>query len=163
MTTVRLTNANTNTNCVLMSVPYSEILKERLRLLQNWVSQNSLSQALALVLEAAREEGYNLTITEKDLDKLLHGERGMITSCLQSLNGNNQNRPSDYTSISKMEGNNPYFVDSNGARYVRGQVVGSYPYKNATNDYTAARNIIEKRLNLPRYVRHRLETGDETL
>lgn len=167
---VRLANLNNlnNLNCTIdTAANYGDVLRERLRRLERWVGANTLSQARSLIVEAAAEMGWSkdLDITEEDLNKILFGERGMITSCLLSLNGENPYKsPEGSTRLSKVEGNNPYLVDEKGARFVRGAIVGGmYPYKNPTNNYTLVRNLIELRLDLPRYIRHQLVAGDETL
>tara|TARA_Y100001970_G_C13984622_1_gene725021 strand:+ start:163 stop:717 length:555 start_codon:yes stop_codon:yes gene_type:complete len=141
-----------------MTVSYREILLKRLDLLNVFVANNTLESATALINEAG------VICTPDQVNKVIFGNRGLIPSTEASLNGNNQNRPKNYSGKLTRVANSPYFKDVNGKRFVRGVVVdGDYPYKTPLNTYTAIRNCIEINLNLPRYIRHELGEGDHTV
>ena len=159
---VTLENLDNDNNTIFnvtldMSVTYSEVLVARLNKLQAFTNLNTLGQATSLINEAG------VTCTEAEVDKVLFGAKGLIPSTLASLEGNNTNRPPNYTgTLTRLEGS-PHYVDQYGREYVRGAIVeGSYPYKTPTNTFTAIRNCIEQNLNLPRYIRHQLGKGDHT-
>ena len=144
-------------SCVLhIDADYKKVLADRLALLTAFTANNTLESATRLINEAG------VTCTEAEVDKVLFGERGMINSTRLSLEGNNPYRPTNYAPLTRLEGT-PYFYDAEGNQYVRGLIVeGSYPYKTPTNTFTAIRNCIEQNLNLPRYIRHEVVSGDET-
>lgn len=155
---VLLQNTLQNTQCVLdMTIPYREVLQERLTRLNAFTSSNSLESATALINDAG------VQCSEKDVDKVLFGDKGLIPSTIASLAGNNTNRPKNYSGkLTRVDGS-PYFQDQYGKRFVRGVIVeGNYPLKEAKHLFTAIRNCIEVNLNLPRYIRHELVSGDET-
>ena len=160
---VLLENQDPNTRCIIyralldMTIPYREVLVERLTRLNNFVANNSLESATTLINEAG------VACTSKEVDKVLFGEKGMIPSTQASLEGRNTNRPKNYSGKLTRINGSPYFQDKYGKRFVRGVVIeGRYPYKVANNTFTAIRNCIEQNLNLPRYIRHELGEGDST-
>lgn len=141
-----------------MTIPYSAVLQERLTRLQAFTSNNTLAQATALINEAG------VACTEKDVDKVLFGSKGMIPSTQASLAGNNTNRPASYSGKLTRRDGTPFFFDSEGRQYVRGVIVdGHYPLKEAKHIFTEIRNCIETNLNLPRYIRHEIQEHDETV
>jgi hypothetical protein len=141
-----------------MTIPYKAVLQERLTRLQSFTSSNSLEQATALINEAG------VACTEKDVDKVIFGSKGMIPSTIASLEGRNTNRPSTYSGKLTRQDGTPYFLDSEGRHFVRGVIVdGHYPYKTPNHVFTAIRNCLEVNLNLPRYIRHELQEFDETV
>lgn len=146
-------------NVVLdMTIPYREVLQDRLNRLNAFTSSNSLEQATALINEAG------VSCTESDVDKVLFGSKGLIPSTIASLNGNNTNRPKSYSGRLTRRDGSPFFFSEDGRQYVRGVIVdGHYPLKTATHLFTAIRNCIETNLNLPRYIRHEIVSGDETV
>lgn len=140
-----------------MTIPYREVLVERLTRLNAFTANNSLEGATALINEAGVE------CTSKEVDKVLFGEKGMIPSTQASIEGRNTNRPKNYSGKLTRVNGSPYFQDQFGRRFVRGVIVeGNYPYKVANNTLTAIRNCIEQNLSLPRYIRHELGEGDST-
>lgn len=141
-----------------MNIPYSAVLQERLMKLQAFTSSNSLKSATALINEAG------VQCSEKDVDKVIFGSKGMIPSTQASLNGRNTNRPSNYSGKLTRRDGTPFFFSADGRQYVRGVIVdGYYPYKEAKHLFTAIRNCIEQNLNLPRYIRHEITEFDETV
>ena len=141
-----------------MTIPYSAVLQERLNRLNAFTSSNTLAQATALINEAG------VACTEKDVDKVLFGAKGLIPSTQASIAGNNTNRPKNYSGKLTRQDGTPFFFDSEGRQYVRGVIVdGHYPYKEAKHLFTAIRNCIEQNLNLPRYIRHEIQEHDETV
>ena len=141
-----------------MTIPYRAVLLERLNRLNAFVANNSLESATALINEAG------VACTTQDVDKVLFGAKGLIPSTEASLNGNNTNRPRNYSGRLTRRDGTPHFIDQNGKEFVRGVIVeGHYPLKTPTHIFTAIRNCIEENLNLPRYIRHQLQEFDETL
>ena len=141
-----------------MTISYKDVLNERLARLNAFVASNTLESATALINEAG------VACTEKDVDKVLFGSKGLIPSTQASLAGNNTNRPSNYSGkLTRREGT-PFFFSEDGRQYVRGVIVdGHYPLKEARHLFTAIRNCIETNLNLPRYIRHEIQEFDETV
>ena len=141
-----------------MTISYKDVLNERLARLNAFVASNTLESATALINEAG------VACTEKDVDKVLFGSKGLIPSTQASLAGNNTNRPSNYSGkLTRREGT-PFFFSEDGRQYVRGVIVdGHYPLKEARLLFTAIRNCIETNLNLPRYIRHEIQEFDETV
>ena len=141
-----------------MTIPYALVLVERLARLKNFTSSNTLEQATRLINEAG------VTCTEKDVDTVLFGSKGMIPSTLASIEGRNTNRPKNYSGKLTRRDGTPYFFDSEGRQFVRGVIVeGHYPLKTPTHIFTEIRNCIEQNLNLPRYIRHEITEFDETV
>lgn len=141
-----------------MTIPYSAVLQERLNRLNAFVADNSLESATRLINEAG------VACTEKDVNKVLFGSKGMIPSTIASLEGNNTNRPASYSGKLTRRDGSPFFFDSEGRQFVRGVIVdGHYPLKEARHLFTAIRNCIEQNLNLPRYIRHEITEFDETV
>jgi hypothetical protein len=141
-----------------MTISYKDVLNERLARLNAFVASNTLESATALINEAG------VACTEKDVDKVLFGSKGLIPSTQASLAGNNTNRPKNYSGkLTRKEGT-PFFFSEDGRQYVRGVIVdGHYPLKEARHLFTAIRNCIETNLNLPRYIRHEIQEFDETV
>jgi len=152
-------NGDNKYNVVLdMTIGYKEVLNERLNRLQAFTSSNSLESATALINEAGVE------CSEKDVDLVIFGSKGLITSTIASIAGNNTNRPSSYSGKLTRRDGSPHFIDQNGTEFVRGVIVdGHYPQKTPTHLFTEIRNCIEENLNLPRYIRHQLQEFDETV
>ena len=146
--------------CILdMTISYREVLQERLTRLNAFVAHTGTVENACQVIN---DEG--IACTPEQVYKVFFGERGFIPSTEASLNGNNQNRPRSYSGKLTRVANSPYFQDMNGKRFVRGVIVdGSYPYKTPNNVLTEIRNCVEKNLNLPRYIRHELGFGDQTV
>ena len=141
-----------------MTIPYRAVLLERLNRLNAFVANNTLEGATALINEAG------VKCTEKEVDTVLFGAKGLIPSTQASLNGNNTNRPRNYSGRLTRRDGTPHFIDRNGKEFVRGVLVeGHYPLKTPTHLFTEIRNCIEENLNLPRYIRHQLQEFDETL
>ena len=141
-----------------MTIPYSAVLQERLNRLNAFTSSNSLESATALINEAG------VQCSEKDVDKVLFGSKGLIPSTLASLEGRNTNRPASYSGKLTRRDGSPFFFSEDGRQYVRGVIVdGHYPYKTPKHLFTAIRNCIEQNLNLPRYIRHEISEFDETV
>tara|TARA_B100001029_G_C15052287_1_gene451690 strand:- start:5 stop:526 length:522 start_codon:yes stop_codon:yes gene_type:complete len=141
-----------------MTIPYSAVLQERLNRLNAFVADNSLVSATALINEAG------VQCSEKDVDKVLFGSKGLIPSTLASLEGRNTNRPASYSGKLTRRDGSPFFFSEDGRQYVRGVIVdGHYPLKEAKHLFTAIRNCIETNLNLPRYIRHEITEFDETV
>jgi len=160
---VKLSSLNhSNYDVILdMTISYQDVLQERLRLLENFVvniANDSLEKATTLINEAG------VSCTSKEVNKVIFGAKGMVPSTLASLNGTNTNRPTNYSGALTRKDGSPIFVDQYGKEFVRGVIVGGhYPYKEAKNTLTAIRNCLEVNLNLPRYIRHELVSGDETV
>ena len=141
-----------------MTIPYRAVLLERLNRLNAFVANNSLESATALINEAG------VACSTVEVDMVLFGAKGLIPSTQASLNGNNTNRPRNYSGRLTRRDGTPHFIDQNGNEFVRGVIVeGHYPLKTPTHIFTAIRNCIEENLNLPRYIRHQLQEFDETL
>lgn len=141
-----------------MTISYKEVLNERLNRLQAFTSSNSLESATALINEAGVE------CSEKDVDKVIFGSKGLIPSTIASLEGRNTNRPASYSGRLTRRDGSPFFFSEDGRQYVRGVIVdGHYPLKTPTHLFTAIRNCIEENLNLPRYIRHEITEFDETV
>lgn len=141
-----------------MTIPYREVLNERLARLQSFTSNNSLESATKLINEAG------VACTMKEVDKVIFGEKGLIPSTQASLEGRNTNRPKSYSGKLTRRDGTPFFFDSEGRQYVRGVIVeGHYPLREAKTTFTAIRNCIETNLNLPRYIRHEVQSNDETV
>ena len=140
-----------------MTISYKAVLQERMTRLNAFTSNNSLESATALINEAG------VACTTKDVDKVIFGSKGLIPSTQASLEGRNTNRPANYSGRLTRRDGSPMFVDQNGKEYVRGVIIeGHYPLKEAKHLFTAIRNCIETNLNLPRYIRHQIVSGDET-
>jgi len=142
-----------------MTISYKDVLQERLNRLNAWVgSTPSLEQATRLINEAG------VVCTEKDVQKVLFGSKGLIPSTIASLEGRNTNRPANYSGRLTRRDGSPFFFSEDGRQYVRGVIVdGHYPLKEARHLFTAIRNCIEQNLNLPRYIRHEIQEHDETV
>ena len=141
-----------------MTLSYKEVLNERLNRLQAFTSNNSLESATRLINEAG------VQCTSSDVDKVLFGSKGMIPSTQASLVGNNTNRPKNYSGKLTRRDGSPFFFSEDGRQYVRGVIVdGHYPLKTPNHLFTAIRNCLEENLNLPRYIRHEIVSGDETV
>lgn len=141
-----------------MTISYKAVLQERLTRLNAFTSSNSLESATRLINEAG------VACTEKDVDKVLFGSKGMIPSTQASLEGRNNNRPASYSGRLTRRDGTPFFFDSEGRQYVRGAIVeGHYPLREAKHLFTKIRNCIEVNLNLPRYIRHEITEFDETV
>lgn len=141
-----------------MTISYKEVLNERLNRLQAFTSSNSLESATRLINEAG------VACTTQDVDKVLFGSKGMIPSTQASLAGNNTNRPVSYSGKLTRRDGSPFFFSEDGRQYVRGVIVdGHYPLKTPNHLFTAIRNCLEENLNLPRYIRHEIVSGDETV
>ena len=141
-----------------MTIPYREVLQERLTRLQAFTSNNSLESATRLINEAG------VQCSTKDVDKVLFGSKGLIPSTIASLEGRNTNRPKNYSGRLTRRDGTPFFFSEDGRQYVRGVIVdGHYPLKEARHLFTAIRNCIEQNLNLPRYIRHEITEFDETV
>jgi hypothetical protein len=152
-------NGDNKYNVVLdMTIPYSAVLAERMTRLNAFTSSNSLEQATALINEAG------VACTEADVQKVIFGSKGLIPSTQASLAGNNTNRPASYSGRLTRRDGTPFFFSEDGRQYVRGVIVdGHYPLKEAKHIFTEIRNCIESNLNLPRYIRHEIVSGDETV
>ncbi len=152
-------NGDNAYNVVLdMTIPYKDVLQERLTRLQAFTSNNSLEQATALINEAG------VQCTSSDVDKVIFGSKGLIPSTIASLAGNNNNRPKSYSGRLTRRDGSPFFFSEDGRQYVRGVIVhGHYPLKTPTHLFTTIRNCIESNLNLPRYIRHEIQEHDETV
>ena len=88
----------------------------------------------------------------------------MIPSTQASLAGNNTNRPKNYSGRLTRRDGSPFFFSEDGRQYVRGVIVdGHYPLKTPNHMFTAIRNCLEENLNLQRYIRHEIVSGDETV
>ena len=142
-----------------MTIPYRAVLLKRLDLLNAWVAETkTVEKATQLINEAG------VACTPADVQKVVFGAKGMIPSIQASLNGNNQNRPRNYSGRLTRRDGTPHFYDQYGKAFVRGVIVeGHYPLKTPTHLFTKIRNCIEENLNLPRYIRHELQEFDETL
>ena len=141
-----------------MTIPYREVLQERLNRLQAFTSNNSLESATRLINEAG------VACTSSDVDKVIFGNKGLIPSTIASIAGNNTNRPASYSGRLTRRDGTPFFFSEDGRQYVRGVIVeGHYPLKEAKHLFTAIRNCIEQNLNLPRYIRHEITEFDETV
>ena len=141
-----------------MTIPYREVLQERLTRLQAFTSNNSLESATRLINEAG------VQCSTKDVDKVLFGSKGLIPSTIASLEGRNTNRPKNYSGRLTRRDGTPFFFSEDGRQYVRGVIVdGHYPLKEARHLFTAIRNCLETNLNLPRYIRHEISEFDETV
>jgi hypothetical protein len=141
-----------------MTIPYRAVLLERLAKLNAFVANNSLESATRLINEAG------VQCTSSDVNKVIFGSKGLIPSIEASLNGNNTNRPRNYSGRLTRRDGTPHFIDQNGKEFVRGVIVdGHYPLKTATHLFTEIRNCLETNLNLPRYIRHQLQEFDETV
>ena len=141
-----------------MTIPYREVLQERLTRLQAFTSNNSLESATRLINEAG------VACTQADVDKVLFGSKGLIPSTIASLEGRNTNRPASYSGRLTRRDGTPFFFSEDGRQYVRGVIVdGHYPLKEARHLFTAIRNCLETNLNLPRYIRHEITEFDETV
>ena len=152
-------NGNINWRCTLdMTIPYKELLQERLVKLNAWVAEHKLEEAVAKI------QSYGIRCTENDLQKVMFGDKGMIPSTIASLEGRNTNRPSSYTGNLVRKDGSPFFVDQYGNHFVRGVVVdGSYPRKPAVKLFTKIRQCIEDDIKgYPQYVRHQVGYGDHT-
>ena len=152
-------NGDNKYNVVLdMTIPYSAVLQERLNRLNAFVNNNTLESATKLINEAGVE------CSTKDVDKVIFGSKGLIPSTQASLAGNNTNRPASYSGRITRRDGSPFFFSEDGRQYVRGVIVdGHYPLKEAKHLFTSIRNCIEQNLNLPRYIRHEIVSGDETV
>ena len=141
-----------------MTIPYSAVLQERLTRLNAFTSENTLESATRLINEAG------VACTEKDVDKVIFGSKGLIPSTEASLAGNNTNRPKNYSGKLTRRDGSPFFFSEDGRQYVRGVIVdGHYPLKEAKHLFTSIRNCIETNFNLPRYIRHEISEFDETV
>ena len=141
-----------------MTIPYREVLQERLNRLNAFVGSNSLESATRLINEAG------VQCSTKDVDKVLFGSKGLIPSTIASLEGRNTNRPKNYSGRLTRRNGTPFFFSEDGRQYVRGVIVdGHYPLKEARHLFTAIRNCLETNLNLPRYIRHEITEFDETV
>ena len=141
-----------------MTIPYRDVLVERLARLNSFVANNSLDSATALINEAG------VACSTVEVDMVLFGSKGMIPSTQASLAGNNTNRPKNYCGRLTRRDGTPFFFSEDGRQFVRGVIVdGHYPYKTPNHVFTAIRNCIEQNLNLPRYIRHEIQEHDETV
>ena len=86
-----------------MTIPYALVLVERLARLKNFTSINTLAQATKLINDAG------VTCTEKDVDTVLFGSKGMIPSTIASIEGRNTNRPKNYSGKLTRQNGTPYF------------------------------------------------------
>ena len=152
-------NGDNAYNVVLdMTISYKDVLQERLTRLNTFTSENTLESATRLINEAG------VACTEKDVDTVIFGSKGLIPSTEASLAGNNTNRPKNYSGKLTRRDGSPFFFSEDGRQYVRGVIVdGHYPLKEAKHLFTSIRNCIETNLNLPRYIRHEITEFDETV
>jgi hypothetical protein len=160
-TQVKLSNQDKGYTFTLdYTIPYREVLLERVRRLEWFINNNSLEQATSLIQEVL---GDRATITPKEVDKALRGARGMLTSHYLSLEGKNNLGPRNLP-LTRHEGT-PIMTDAEGGEWVRGVVVdGRVPrLRNVTNNLSMIRLIVEAKLELPIYTRWRLQSGDETV
>lgn len=154
----RINNDNKYNVVLDMTIPYREVLSERLTRLNAFVANNNLESATRLINEAGVE------CSTKDVDKVIFGSKGLIPSTQASLAGNNTNRPASYSGRITRRDGSPFFFSEDGRQYVRGVIVdGHYPLKTAKHLFTEIRNCLEENLNLPRYIRHEITEFDETV
>lgn len=146
--------------------PYRDILKRKLHLLEAWASQHTLESATALINDTLREqEDYPYSAaTPNEVNKVVFGDRGLITSVKQSLSPRgNRHNPYKGSRLTRRQGS-PFFHDQEGNYFLRGEVVmGSYPVTSPTSKLSAIRRCIELNLNLPTYIRHEVKRNDETV
>ena len=146
-------NGDKKYECILdMTISYRQVLQERLRILRLFIANNTLQSATQAINEAG------VSCSEKEVNKVLFGHRGILASIEKSLNGGHGS-----SKLIRRDGS-PFFFDQNGKQYLRGVVVdGHYPLHKPSNTLTAIRNWLEVNLNLPRYIRHLVDEFDETV
>lgn len=156
---VKLTNLDQGYTFTLdLTITYKEVLVERLARLEAFTLLHSLESAHALITA----EG--IVCTPNEVEKVFHGERGMISSTKASIEGNNPWKPRSNSSDLHRKNSLPYLYDENNKEWVRGVVrEGMPPQRPITNTLTAIRRLIEAKLQLPMYIRHQLVSGDETV
>lgn len=144
-----------------LTANYKNILERRLAILQEWAYIHSLESATNLINSSM--EGFQAK--PKEVQKAIFGERGMVTSIINSLSpqGNAYN-PYKKIKLIRKEGS-PFLCEKGSNQlYIRGEVIkGNVPRKEAKNVLTAIRQCVEENLNLPLYVRHKIVEHDETV
>lgn len=157
---VKLSNTDLGYSFTLdLTISYKEVLVERLARLEAFTNNNTLEQAHALI----QAEG--IVCTPSEVNKVLFGQRGMISSTKASLSPEgNPWKPRSNSSKLTRKDTLPFLYDENNKEWVRGVVrEGMPPQRPITNTLTAIRRLIEAKLNLPMYIRHQLVSGDETV
>jgi len=149
-----------------MDTPYRSILERKLEILNGWISQHSLLSATVLINETLKASDWytGRGVTAKEVDKAIMGEKGMRASYQASLSpeGNRRN-PHKGNPLRRKQGS-PFYLDSNGQYWIRGEVVcGIIPRRPITNNLSAIRRCVEDNLNLPQYIRHKMGEWDETV
>lgn len=144
-----------------LTANYKNVLERRLAILQEWASRHSLESATNLINSSMK----GFQAKPKEVQKAIFGQRGMVTSIINSLSpqGNAYN-PYKKTRLVRKEGS-PFLCDVDTKQlYIRGEVIkGSVPVKLEDNVITAIRNCVERNLNLPLYIRHKIVRHDETV
>ena len=156
---VKLSNTDLGYSFTLdLTISYREVLVERLRLLEEFTANNTLESATQLI----KAEG--IVCTQREVDMVFFGDRGMISSTKASIEGNNPWKPRSNSSKLTRKDTLPFLYDENNKEWVRGVVrEGMPPQRPITNTLTAIRRLIEAKLQLPMYIRHQLVSGDETV
>jgi hypothetical protein len=155
---VKLSNTDLGYSFTLdLTISYREVLVERLRLLEEFTANNTLESATQLI----KAEG--IVCTQREVDMVFFGDRGMISSTKASIEGNNPWKPRSTSKLTRKD-TLPFLYDENNKEWVRGVVrEGMPPQRPITNTLTAIRRLIEAKLQLPMYIRHQLVSGDETV
>ena len=156
---VKVTNRHDGYTFTLdITVNYRDVLQERLRLLQEWADGHTLETATAQI----NAEG--IVCTPQEVQEAIFGSRGLITSTRQSLSPEgNPYRPKSNSRLTRKD-SSPFLYDEEGKEWVRGLIrEGSAPQRPIKGSYGAIRRLVEARLGLPRYIRHKIGEWDETV